>query len=73
MRGLETPAQWLAGRNRRHAHRAAALEEMLLLWSANRNEAFKPFEELFEDKTLAEKTVYRQVTAQLPDTSPRAR
>ena len=37
------------------------------MWSANRNEAFQPFEELFEDKTLAEKTVYRQVTEQLPE------
>ena len=48
-------------------HRAAALEELLLLWSANRNEAFKPFEELFEDKPLAEKTVYEQVTRDLPE------
>ena len=40
---------------------------MLLLWTANRNEAFKPFEELFEEKSLAEKTVYRQVTKDLPD------
>ncbi len=48
------------------SHRAAALEELLLLWTANRNEAFKPFEELFEDKPLAEKTVYRQVTQDLP-------
>ena len=48
-------------------HRAAALEELLLLWTANRNQAFQPFEELFEDKTLAEKTVYRQVTQQLPE------
>ncbi len=36
------------------------------MWSANRNEAFKKFEELFEDKPLAEKTVYRQVTQELP-------
>ena len=48
-------------------HRAAALEELLLLWSANRNEAFKPFEELFDDRPLAEKTVYRKVTAQMPE------
>ena len=67
MRGLETPAQWLAGETGGMPHRAAALEELLLLWSANRNEAFKPFEELFEDRTLAEKTVYRQVTAQMPE------
>jgi glycosidase len=66
MRGKETPAQWLAGQTAGMPHRAAALEELLLLWSANRNEAFKPFEELFEDRTLAEKTVYRQVTAQMP-------
>ncbi len=66
LRGKETPAQWLAGRTADMPHRAAALEELLLLWSANRNEAFKPFEELFEDRTLAEKTVYRQVTAQMP-------
>jgi glycosidase len=66
MRSLETPAQWLAGATDGLPHRAAALEELLLLWSANRNQAFKPFEELFADRTLAEKTVYRQVTAQMP-------
>jgi glycosidase len=66
MRGQQTPRQWLAGSTEGTAHRAAALEELLLLWTANRNEAFRPFEELFEDKTLAEKTVYRQVTQQLP-------
>jgi len=67
MRGKETPRQWLAGSTDGNPHREAALEELLLLWSANRNRAFRPFEELFEDKTLAEKTVYRQVTKQLPE------
>jgi len=67
MRGQETPVQWLAGETAGMPHRAAALEELLLLWSANRNQAFKPFEELFEDRSLAEKTVYRKVTAQLPE------
>jgi glycosidase len=67
MRGLETPRQWLAGATDGTPHRAAALEELLLLFTANRNEAFRPFEELFEEKPLAEKTVYRQVTAQLPE------
>jgi glycosidase len=67
MRGQETPAHWLAGETGGMPHRAAALEELLLLWTANRNEAFKPFEELFEDRTLAEKTVYKQVTAQMPE------
>src|SRR5580692_4067551 len=67
VRGRETPAQWLRGETGGTSHRAAALEELLLLWSANRNEAFKPFEELFDDRPLAEKTVYRKVTAQLPE------
>jgi glycosidase len=67
IRGVETPRQWLAGQSDDMPHRAAALEELMLLWAANRNEAFQPFEELFEEKTLAEKTVYRQVTRQLPE------
>jgi glycosidase len=66
MRGLETPQNWLAGSTEGVPHKAAAFEELLLLWTANRNEAFRPFEELFDEKPLAEKTVYRQVTAQLP-------
>jgi glycosidase len=67
IRGTETPRQWLAGSSDGIPHREAAMEELLLLWTANRNEAFKPFDELFQDKPLAEKTVYRQVTKQLPD------
>jgi hypothetical protein len=47
-------------------HRAVALEEMVLLWMANRNEAFRPFEELFEDRGLAEQTAYRSVAEKLP-------
>ncbi|MGD0894348.1 MAG: alpha-amylase family glycosyl hydrolase, partial [Terracidiphilus sp.] len=67
IRGLETAKQWLAGSTDGMPHRAAAMEELLLLWTANRNEAFRPFDELFEDKALAEKTVYRQVTQHLPE------
>ncbi|MGC1461928.1 MAG: alpha-amylase family glycosyl hydrolase [Terracidiphilus sp.] len=67
LRGVETPRQWLAGTTGTMPHRAAALEELLLLWTANRNQAFRPFEELFEDRTLAEKTVYRQVTQRMPE------
>jgi glycosidase len=67
IRGLATPKQWLAGKTGNISHRAAALEELTLLWAANRNSAFRPFEELFEDRTLAEKTVYRMVTARMPE------
>ncbi|MDR3740040.1 MAG: alpha-amylase family glycosyl hydrolase [Terracidiphilus sp.] len=66
MRGEETPRQWLQGATDGMPHRAAALEELLMLWTANRNRAFDPFKELFEDKPLVEKTVYRQVTRALP-------
>ncbi len=67
IRGDDTPQQWLAKSSNGMPHREAAMEELLLLWTANKNEAFKPFEELFQDKSLAEKTVYRQVTQQFPD------
>ncbi len=67
IRGIETPKQWLEGQSEGIPHRAAALEELLLLWAANRNEAFQPFEELFEEKTLTEKTAYRKVTRQFPE------
>jgi glycosidase len=64
--GQHTPKQWLEAKTDGMTHKAAALEELMLLWAANRNQAFQPFEELFEEKTLEQKTVYRQVTAQLP-------
>ncbi|MGO4212137.1 hypothetical protein AB4043_15075 [Terriglobus sp. YAF25] len=65
-RGLQTPKEWLTGSTDGIPHRAVALEEMILLWMANRNEAFRPFEELFEDKSLAEQTAYRSVVEKLP-------
>ncbi len=67
MRGKQTARKWLAGETDGVPHSAVALEELLLLWTANRNEAFKPFEELFEEKPLAERTVYHQVTRQFPE------
>ena len=38
-----------------------------MLWTANRNEAFNPFEELFDERSLAAKTVYREVVRELPN------
>ncbi|HET7102504.1 MAG TPA: alpha-amylase family glycosyl hydrolase, partial [Terracidiphilus sp.] len=67
MRGHKTAQTWLAGSTEGISHRAAALEELLMLWTANRNQAFKPFEELFEEKSLADATVYRQVTQAMPE------
>jgi glycosidase len=38
-----------------------ALEEMILLWLANRNPAFDPFSELFDEAILERSAPYRQV------------
>jgi glycosidase len=72
--GEETPAEWLAGSTGGMTHRAAALEEMMMLWLANQNRAFAPFRELFDDTPLATATSYNALTAGLPayfETKPR--
>jgi glycosidase len=60
-----TSVEWLAGSTDGVAHRAVAFEEMMLLWLANANPAFKPFSELFTDQSLAAVTRYQQITAGL--------
>ena len=62
-----TPAEWLAGSTDGVAHRAVAFEELMLLWLANANPAFKPFSELFTDQSLAAVTRYQQITLGLRD------
>ena len=66
-RGQQTAAEWLAGTAAAAPHRAVALEEMMLLWLANQNPAFRPFEELFHDDPLAAGTAYPRITAALRD------
>ncbi len=66
-RGEVTAAEWLRGTTDGLPNREAALEELLLLWIANLNPAFKPFHALFEDKGLKQQTVYPSVTAAFPD------
>ncbi len=51
-------ADYLAGATQGEAHREAALEELVLLWFANRNPAFAPFRELFDDEPLRRTTAY---------------
>ena len=63
----KTAAEWLAGATDGIANRAVAFEEMMLLWLANANPAFKPFSELFTDQSLAAVTRYQQITAGLRD------
>ncbi len=66
-RGELTPAEWLAGTTDGLPNREAAFEELLLLWLANVNPAFKPFLTLFEDAALTGgDPAYRTVTTSLP-------
>jgi glycosidase len=66
-RGKQTPSEWLHGSTGGTPHRAVALEELILLWLANRNPAFRPFQELFDDEALSQLTSYSELTAALRD------
>jgi hypothetical protein len=74
-RGKQTPAEWLAAKTpaeladstRDMPNREIAVEELLMLWLANINPAFKIFKELFDDRPLAEKTIYPVVTSGFPE------
>jgi glycosidase len=64
-RGRQTASDWLQGATADVPHRAVALEELILLWLANRNPAFHPFQELFDDEALSRLTSYSELTAAL--------
>ena len=74
-RGQQTAAGWLAattpatetGTKADMPNREVALEELLMLWLANANPAFRPFKELFDDRELEQKTIYKEATAVLPE------
>jgi hypothetical protein len=66
-RGQITAENWLRSTTDGVSNREVALEELLLLWLANSNPAFKPFQTLFEDKSLKQDTVYPNVTAAFPN------
>lgn len=66
-RGEQTAADWLKGATGGIPNREIALEELVLLWLANVNPGFARFRELFEDNELKQSTIYRGVTAALPD------
>ncbi len=59
--------EWLSSSTDNIPNRAIALEELMMLWLANANPAFKPFKELFDDDKLIEITAYPQITAALHD------
>ncbi|HEX4037497.1 MAG TPA: alpha-amylase family glycosyl hydrolase [Acidobacteriaceae bacterium] len=64
-RGEVPLERWLDHSTEGVSHREAVLEELMLLWLANQNPAFRPFRELFDDTRLAGSTAYKQVTAEL--------
>src|SRR6185437_3274055 len=64
-RGEETAQEWLKGTTDGVPHREAAFEELMMLWLANANAAFRPFLELFDDEPLEQQTPYPNVTGGL--------
>jgi hypothetical protein len=66
-RGDNTAATWLNETAEGMSNREAALEELILLWLANSNPAFTSFRELFDDRELKQKTIYKQATAGFAD------
>lgn len=65
--GRRSAQEWLNDATGGTPHRAIALEEMMMLWLANANPAFRRFNELFDDGELEKATVYPQITAALKD------
>lgn len=68
-----TLEEYLAGEEGGMSNRAAALEEMLMLWIENRNQAAVEFTELFDDSNVETTTVYPQLMRELHrffDTQP---
>ena len=65
--GRLAAASWLNGVTGDVSHRAVALEELMMLWLANANPAFRPFRELFDDTALARATAYPGITGALRD------
>jgi glycosidase len=57
--------EWLEQNTGGVPHRAVALEELMMLWLANLNPAFKPCQELFDDQPLVQATAYSSITAAL--------
>jgi len=64
-RGRQGAPEWLEESTGGVPNRAVALEELMMLWLANLNPAFRRFSELFADEDLAKSTAYKQLTAGL--------
>ena len=63
--GKQTVTDYLKGSSDGVSHREAALEELLMLWLANYNPAFKPYVEFFDARELEIHSEYQKVVAEL--------
>ncbi len=63
--GEQSAEDYLNGRTAGVPNQEIILEEMMLLWLANRNPAFKPFFMFFDDAPLKDSSAYKQITEQL--------
>ncbi len=64
-RGEFGAEQYLARETAGESHREIALEELVLVWLANRNPAFTPFRELFDDASIRADSVYVEAMDEL--------
>jgi glycosidase len=60
-KGLVTTRHYLNTKTLGTANTHISLEEMLLLYIANKNPAFRPYLELFDDKALQDETLYPEI------------
>ena len=60
-RNETTAEEYLQGMTDGDSNQLIALEELILLWVANTNPAFQPYNELFDDTRLVDHTVYPQI------------
>ena len=65
--GRQSVAEYLRGSSDGISHRAAAMEEIVMLWMANCNPAFNLYAELFEDAVLKENSAYEKVILHIRD------
>ena len=63
--GKQTVNGYLKGASDGISHRGAALEELLMLWLANHNPAFKPYLEFFDEKELKGYSDYQKIVGEI--------
>lgn len=61
----QTPHEYLAGKSEHGSNRANTLEEIILLWVANKNPALSPYLELFDDTSLSYGSEYIRALQEL--------